>query len=227
MATDEEDHIDVTGANGVTGEELLRNYITAMTDPTRGIILMELAHAGELTPTQLAKRLALTANNVYHHMRVLRGLGVVDPPRAVARETYVEKYYRITPELVKLTGSDPSWLDRAQANMSLSARKSLMVGMYLTAARMLTRAAQRYEAMDDALFEEIIFKRQLGMVSLNDMTRERLVGRLAALRGALSAEHEASVAAGDEERTVNTEQDMVIMASLPLIWDDEDEAEGK
>ena len=70
-----------------TVTELLRWYIQAMSDPTRGAIMSELYHAGELTPTQLARRLGLTANNIYHHMRVLRKLELVDPPRVVPRET--------------------------------------------------------------------------------------------------------------------------------------------
>jgi len=34
-----------------TTAELLRQYMVAMYDPTRGAILMELGHAEELTPT--------------------------------------------------------------------------------------------------------------------------------------------------------------------------------
>ena len=209
-----------------TGNELLRNYITAMTDPTRGMILMELGHAGELTPTQLARRLGMTANNIYHHMRVLRELGVVDPPRAAPRETYVEKYYRITPELLRLTSGDPFWIDRTQADISPGDRKALLISMYLTAARLLTRAARRYEAMDDAEFDENMYQRELAMVSINDMTRERLTGRLATLRGILRDEHEASVVAGGAQREPAAEQDVVIMVALPQIWDG-DEGDGE
>jgi DNA-binding transcriptional ArsR family regulator len=202
---------------------LLRQYIKAMSDPTRGEILMELAHAGELTPTQLARRLGLTANNVYHHMRVLRELGVVGPPRAEPRETYVEKYYQITPELLALTRNDPYWVDRTQENMAPGDRKALIIGMYLTVARLLTRAARRYEAMDDAEFEDLIYERQLGMVSVNDLSRERLVRRLASLRETIRAEHEVS----KEDETSGGEasdkeaRDTVIMVSLPQMWDDE------
>jgi DNA-binding transcriptional ArsR family regulator len=206
--------------------ELLRAYITAMTDPTRGMILMELGHAGELTPTQLAKRLGLTANNIYHHMRVLRELDVVDPPRAAPRETYVEKYYRVAPRLLNLLSADSFWLDKAQAGMPLADRKALIIGMYLTAARLLTRAARRYEAMDDTEFEELIFQRELGMISLNSMTRERLTGRLAALRGMLREESETRRAMGGPDGEPADERDMVIMAALPLNWGDEDASEA-
>src|SRR5207248_140852 len=77
----------------------LSQYAEAMADPTRGMILVELDRAGELTATQLARRLDLSPNNVYHHMRVLLQLEVVDPPRAVPGDTYVEKYYHINPEI--------------------------------------------------------------------------------------------------------------------------------
>ncbi len=205
--------------------ELLRKYIEAMSDPTRGSILMELAHTGELTPTQLARRLGLTANNVYHHMRVLRELGVVDPPRAVPRDTYVEKYYRITPRLLTLTRNDPYWIDRTQPGMKPSDRKALIISMYLTASRLLARAARRYETMDDATFDEVMYQRELGMISINDASRERLVGRLAALRGVLREEHEARLAAGNAEVDEKAQRDMIIMVSLPLMWDDASEGD--
>lgn len=204
------------------GSELLRRYIEALLDPTRGMILMELAHGGELTPTQLARRLGLTANNVYHHMRVLRELGVVDPPRAAPRETYVEKYYHVTPELAALTGGDPYWADRAQAAMSFADRKALLISLYLTVARLLTRAAQRYEAMDDETFDEVMLRREMGMVSINNMSRSRLARRLAALRETIRQEGEAGALEGAEP-DAEPERDMVIMASLPLMWDDEEE----
>src|SRR5215831_6971850 len=97
-------------------EELLRNYIKALSEATRGAIVQELGNADELTATQLAHRLSLSANNVYHHMRVLLQLGVVTPPRSVPGPTYVEKYYRLDPELRRAT-EDPNWLDRTQATM--------------------------------------------------------------------------------------------------------------
>src|SRR5215472_13102140 len=99
--------------NSETLEELLRSYIKALSDATRGAIVQELGHVDELTATQLAHRLGLSANNVYHHMRILLQLGVVDPPRAVPGPTYVEKYYRLNPQL-RLATEDPNWLDRTQ-----------------------------------------------------------------------------------------------------------------
>lgn len=230
MASDEQTDIHETEESqehDVTGDALLRNYITAMTDPTRGMILMELAHTGELTPTQLAKRLGLTANNVYHHMRVLRGLAVVDPPRAVARETYVEKYYRVTPELERLTGGDPFWLDRVQVDIAFRTRKSLMIGMYLTAAQMLIRASRRIEAMSDTLYQDLIETRHLGMISINHMSHERLARRLETLRDMLQSEHDADKSVGEEPKARMTDQDSFIMAALPLIWDDADDSGGE
>src|SRR5262249_13247886 len=100
-------------------KDLLQGFIRALSEPTRGAILTELAHEGELTATQLARRLGLTANNVYHHMRVLRELGVVGAPRAAPRETYVEKYYQLAPEMQTLLSGerDPEWFDRAQGDL--------------------------------------------------------------------------------------------------------------
>jgi DNA-binding transcriptional ArsR family regulator len=196
--------------------EQLRSYIVAMAEPTRGAILTELELAGELTPTQIARRLGLTANNVYHHMRVLRRLGVVDPPRAVPRETYVEKYYRVTPELQAAVATDPDWLDRTQATMAPEDRKSLFIGMCLTMAQMLRRAARQYEAMDAEQLDALLVGQQLGMVSINEMGRDQLQRRLKSVRDILHEEYEADRKAGVVKR--GPQEDVVLFAGLPFFW---------
>lgn len=207
-----------------TVNELLRSYIAAISDPTRGAILMELGHAEELTPTQLARRLGMTANNVYHHMRVLREMGVVDPPRAVPRETYVEKYYRVNADLVAAVNSDPEWLDKMQVSLTAADRKALFTGVCMTMAQLLMRAARRYEAMDDDAFDQLVYQRQLGMASINNMRRDKLERRLATLRDMLAkeqADDRAAVEASEASEAPSAERDTVLMAGLPLFWDDE------
>ena len=209
--------------------DLLKQYIVAMYDPTRGAILMELGQEGELTPTQIARRLGVTANNVYHHMRVLRELGIVDPPRAVPRETYVEKYYRINPELAAAVNSDPDWVDKTQADMSSADRKALFCGMFMTMAQLLMRAARRYQAMDDDDFERRFYDTQNIMASVNTMDQAKLTRRLTSLRGMLAEEWSADAderaqdatdaAAGSPRR--HDDRNLILMASLPLLWDDE------
>ena len=204
-----------------TVEQLLRNYITALSDPTRGAILMELAHVGELTPTQLARRLGMTANNVYHHMRVLRELGVVDPPRAVPRDTYVEKYYRITPEIVAAIDADPNWLDKTQPAMTIADRKALFRGMLLSMAQLLSRAARRFEAMDDETFERDYFAPQTIMASVNTMDHDKLMRRLTSLRDMLADEWRADAGTPPPTTPSPTNNNLVLMAALPRLWDDE------
>lgn len=208
-----------------TVAELLRRYIEAMTDPTRGAILMELAHAKELTPTQIARRLEMTANNVYHHMRVLRQMDVVDPPRVVPRETYVEKYYRINADLVAAVNSDPEWLDKAQTTLTAADHKALFSGMCMTMAQQLMRAARRYQAMDDDAFERRFFAPQWVMASINTMDRDKLMRRLASLRALLAQEQrddaEANAANGVDVNDFTGQNNLVLMAGLPLMWDDE------
>src|SRR4051794_1988533 len=98
--------------------EQLRQYAGAMADPTRGTILFELDQAGELTATQLAARLDMPANNIYHHMRVLVRLGVIEKTRIVPGNTYVEKYYAIKQELRATLRLDPSWLERIERTLT-------------------------------------------------------------------------------------------------------------
>jgi DNA-binding transcriptional ArsR family regulator len=199
--------------------EFLHGFIRALSDPTRGAILTELEHSGELTATQLAKRLGLTANNVYHHMRVLRELKVVGEPRVVPRETYVEKYYQLAPEIRAVVGSDPEWLDRVQKGMSAEERKELFISMCLTMAQLLQRAARRYAEMDTAEFDALMSQRNLGMVSINDMGQKRLESRLKSLRDTLRREHASGIA--DEKP--RSQQHVVLMAGLPFLWDEDEE----
>ena len=56
------------------------------------------------------------------------------------------------------------------------------------------------------------------MVSVNDMGRTRLVARLRELRAVLQREHEAVPPSSDSA----PETDMVLIAALPAIWDEED-----
>jgi DNA-binding transcriptional ArsR family regulator len=198
-------------------EELLRSYIKALSDPTRGAIVQELGHADELTATQLAHRLDLSANNVYHHMRVLLKLGVVDPPRAVPGPTYVEKYYRLNPQL-RLATEDPNWLDRTQSTMTPEERQVLAIGMCLMMAHRLQRAAHRYSAMDAETFDRMAHTDQLLLLSVNDMGRKRLIARLTALRALLQREYQEHPWSDDSA----AENDMVLIAGLPAIWDEED-----
>jgi DNA-binding transcriptional ArsR family regulator len=205
-----------TAKNSASLQELLRNYVKALSEATRGAIVQELGNADELTATQLAHRLGLSANNVYHHMRVLLQLRVVTPPRVVPGPTYVEKYYRLDPELRRAT-EDPNWLDRAQATMTPGERKELAIGMCLTMAHRLRRAARRYEAMDAEAFDEMAHTQQLLLISVNDMGRRRLVARLQALRELLRREYEEGIAADSSPDT-----DTVLIAGLPNLWDEDD-----
>lgn len=141
----------------------VRACVTAMGDPTRGLILMELAQAEELTPTQIARRLRIPPNNVYHHMRILRRLDIVEPPRAVPGETYVEKYYRLKPNLRRLLRQDTEWIDRTQEQMSAEERKALAISMCLGQIHLLQQAVRRYQAMDTETFDRIAYQERLGM----------------------------------------------------------------
>lgn len=219
-----------------TVTELMRQYIVAMHDPTRGAILMELGQAGELTATQIARRLGVTANNVYHHMRVLRELEVVDPPRVVPRDTYVEKYYRINPVVAAAVNSDPNWVDKTQADMSAADRKALLCGMFMTMAQLLMRAVRRYQAMDDEAFQRQFYETKDIMASVNTMDHAKLQRRLVSLRDMLAAEWLADGAADEAAshrdsteppRAGRAGQNLVLMAALPLMWDEESPEDTK
>jgi DNA-binding transcriptional ArsR family regulator len=192
--------------------EQLRQYASAVSDPTRGAILMELNHAGELTATQLARRLGLTPNNVYHHMRVLLQLGVVDPPRPVPGDTYVEKYYHLNPSIRSAVTLDPIWYDEVQKTMTTEDRRAVIVSVCLTMAHLLRQAARRYEEMDAEELDRYARAQQLIMLSIGELSRDRLQFRLNGLRHMLLQENE------ELQKEPSPPTDLVLFASLPALW---------
>lgn len=202
--------------DGEHGDALQRS-VTAAADPTRGLILMELAQTEEMTPTQIARRLGVPPNNVYHHMRVLLRLDVVDPPRAVPGETYVEKYYRLKPEVRRLLRRDPEWIDRALAEMTGEERKALAISMCLGQIHLLQQAIRRYQSMDTETFDRIAYQEQLSMSSVTRLDRASYKRFLAALRDLAVSEH-ATLAKTSESKAAT---DVVLISALPMLWDDQ------
>jgi DNA-binding transcriptional ArsR family regulator len=202
-----------TADSSVSIAERLRNYATAIADPSRGMITVELDRAGELTATQLARRLDLTANNVYHHMRVLLRLGVVDTPRAVPGDTYVEKYYRINPELQLALRLDQEWYRRVSPTLTAEARQELAISVCLTMGQLLRRAARDVSELDVDTFARTIDAQQLRSLQITRLSREHLNARLNAAWEVLDRE-DISWAEDVSPRT-----ELMILAGLPNMFD--------
>jgi hypothetical protein len=147
----------------------------------------------------------------------------------VPRDTYVEKYYRINPELAAMVSADPNWVDTSQENMTSADRKALFCGMFMTMAQLLMRAARRYQAMDDDDFQRRLYDAQDIMASVNTMDHAKLVRRLASVRGMLAeewradAEADAADTAEGDGAAPRDGSNLVLIASLPLLWDDDEQ----
>jgi DNA-binding transcriptional ArsR family regulator len=199
--------------------EQLRQYATAIADPTRGMILVELNRAGELTGTQLAKRLDLTVNNVYHHLRVLRQLGVIEPPRVVPGETYVEKYYSINPEIRAALRLDPEWYTRAQETLDAEDQQAVIVGVCLTMALLLRQAARDYQEMDPQALERLVRDEHLLLLSTNRISREDLRFRVAGFRNVLDGANR------EHAEDLSARTDLMLVAALPAPPIEEEQGE--
>lgn len=189
----------------------LRQYATAIADPTRGLLLVEIDRAGEATATQLARRLGLTANNVYHHMRILLQLGLVDPPRVVPGPTYVEKYFRINPRIRAALRLDPEWYDRVGATITPADRQAVLVSTCLTMAHLLRQAAHEYAELDPETLDRHVRDQKLILQSMNRISRDQLELRLPVLRDTLESFDEKAA----EDRSPRT--DLTIVAALPSL----------
>ncbi len=190
-----------------TAQELLERYVEALSEPTRANLLLELEDAGELTATQLAKRLNLTVNNVLHHMRILKGYGVLASPRVVPGPTYVEKYYQLHPT-IKTAIHEPGWLDRSQQHMSLGMRQAFWVAFAMTLGQLMIRAAKRYQAMDANTWNDTVLKDSQGMLSLRTLATEQYRQDLALLRqSVVNREHDSP-----------TDGHVMIIAAFPSIF---------
>jgi DNA-binding transcriptional ArsR family regulator len=192
------------------GEQLHR-YAEAVSDPTRGMILVELGRAGELTGTQLARRLGLTANNVYHHMRVLLALGVVDPPRVVPAETYVEKFYHVNPAVQAALRLDGQWYDRSSEELTVEDRQAVVVSMCLTMAHLLRQAARGYAQMDPETLDRQVREQRLIGLSINRVGRDELKRRMVACL------KELDDAGGESPKKGASQDDLLLFAGLPFL----------
>ncbi len=94
--------------------------------------------------------------------------------------------------------------------------------MCLTMSQLLQRAARRYGAMDPEAMDDLFSRRGLGMLSINEMSMERLEARLSSLRAIQHQEHEAGL---DQPDPKNLPQHVVLMAGLPLLWGDVGESD--
>lgn len=189
----------------------LKQFATVMSDPTRGLILVELDQNGEATATQLAGRLGLTPNALYHQMRLLVEAGVVDPPRAVPGDTYVEKFYSINPEVRAALRLDPWWYDRVKEDMSLEDRQALVVSHCLLMAHLLRRVARAYAAADSAVLDEFIRDHGSLLLSNKKVSRRELEFRIEGIRTTIeSAEREFA-------EDVEPREDLVLVAALPML----------
>jgi DNA-binding transcriptional ArsR family regulator len=190
----------------------LHQYVEAISEPTRGAILGELHRLGEATPAQLARRLDVPANNIYHHMRVLLRLGVVDPPRAVPSESYVEKYYRVNPRLHGALRLDPDWYRELDRDITAEDRQAALVSTCLTMAILLRAAARHLQRQDPEELDRDIHEHQHVALAVNPLSREQLNFRLAGFNDVLHAEDRKFA----EDTTPRT--DMMLMATIPDMW---------
>jgi DNA-binding transcriptional ArsR family regulator len=191
----------------------LNQYATAISDPTRGMIVLELDRAGELTATQLARRLGLTANNVYHHMRVLLQLGVVDQPRVVPGDSYVEKYYSINLELQAALRLDQKWYERVGPEMTEEDRRALMISVCLTMSELLRRAARNFRAMSDEEFSRSLATERQVLLSMNRLSRAQMLDRLERIRTVLENEDR------DETEDDSPRTELFLLAGVPGLFD--------
>lgn len=188
-------------------QELLQNYLNALMDPTRASLLSELASGGELTATQMAQRLGLTANNVYHHLRKLKDLALLEPPRVVPGPTYVEKYYRLRPALT-VAIQDPGWLDQAQKGRSPAERQAIWVAFCAQLAQLMMRAAKHYASMTPEEWEQAVQTTKAGMLSLRQPDPETYREDLEVFRTQVvrPPQHPGDTALG---------KDVLVVAALP------------
>jgi DNA-binding transcriptional ArsR family regulator len=197
----------------------LNQYATAISDPTRGMIVLELDRAGELTATQLARRLGLTANNVYHHMRVLLQLGVVGQPRVVPGDSYVEKYYSIDPELQAALRLDQEWYQRVGPTLTPEDQRALTISLCLTMSELLRRAARNTRTPEQESLSAFLDDRRQHLLSMNRLSPAQMRDRLERMRLVLQDEDRAWA----EETDART--DLFLMAGLPGMFVAEDAGE--
>jgi hypothetical protein len=135
-------------------------------------------------------------------------LGVVDPPRRVPGETYVEKYYRINPELQAALRLDPDWYNEAQKTMTAEDRQALTVGVCLTMANLLRQTAREYGEMDADRFSQLHDEHAMHL-AVNRISRRQLDARLAILHEAFERQD------WEFAEDLSPRTDLMLLAVLP------------
>jgi DNA-binding transcriptional ArsR family regulator len=185
----------------------------ALTERTRGMIFHELLLHGEMTATRLAGRLGLQFRNVAYHLQQLQEAGIVERCREVASGFRVEKYYRLSEEILWTFRGDHTSVDRTMKAASPEERRAIYVSHLAMAANILARSAEYVARMDLDEFDEEFGRQRLGMVGFGPLSRDRYRQQLEAARSQIAAvqwESPGDTASNGEERS-----DLIVLAFLP------------
>lgn len=199
----------------MAAQEEFKGLADTLADPTRGRIYLTLStlHLKGMTATQLAKDLELNVNTIYYHLRLLREVGLVSDPEVVVRDNYIEKYYRLAPQIRAAMRRDPSALDKAMRDLPLEQRQKITVALCSAAAQLFARAARQIEAMPAEKYEDLWCPPALGTISIGHFKREEYQANLEALRQLILSQPEMQK--GEEEEDGGPH--VIIMGGLPFI----------
>ena len=184
----------------------------ALTERTRGMIFHELLLHGEMTATRLAGRLGLQFRNVVYHLQQLQGAGIVERCREVVSGFRVEKYYRLSEEVLGAIRGDHTSVDRALKDASPEERRAMYVSHLAMAANILARSAEYVARMDLDEFDEEFGRQRLGLVGFGRLSRESYQQQLDVARTQI-----ASVRWGPPDSALEGEQrsDLIVLGFLP------------
>ena len=184
----------------------------ALTERTRGMIFHELLLHGEMTATRLAGRLGFQFRNVVYHLQQLQGAGVVERCREVVSGFRVEKYYRLSEEVLGAIRGDHTGIDRTMKDASPEERRAIYVSHLAMAANILARSAEYVARMDLDEFDDEFGRQRLGMVGFGRLSRESYEQHLELARTQI-----AGVQWGPGDPASNGEQrsDLIVLAFLP------------
>ena len=185
----------------------------ALTDRTRGMIFHELLLHGEMTATRLAGRLGLQFRNVVYHVQQLQRAGIVERCREVVSGFRVEKYYRLSEEILWAFRGDHKSVDRTMKAASPEERRAIYVSHLAMAANILARSAEHVARMDLDEFEEEFSRQRLGMVGFGPLSRESYRQQLEAARAQIAAVQWGSP--GDTASSSEQRSDLIVLAFLP------------
>lgn len=128
-------------------EEKFRRLLDAYKNNTKLSIIFLLAENERMTVTQMSRHIDVSRSNLYHFVSQLVEDNVLNPPEAVPKKNYVEKYYTLNAELFGAVQLEE--LEKHFASLTMDEVRTLLRAFLIGQAFNFQLLAEKVKNSDD------------------------------------------------------------------------------